>query len=147
MVDPALITIGGVAVAAGAAFAYSYLTGNDTDVSADLDGDGEADASYTIEGNDNAPFDGVDSPDEVTVKKGEEVFESGVELAADTLEDVNGIGPYLSEQLQQDGFETPEDLYYASDAALEDVKGFGERTIGMVRDDIGGIDYDANEDE
>jgi predicted flap endonuclease-1-like 5' DNA nuclease len=147
MVDPAIAAVGGVAVAGGLAFAYAYLTGNDTDVSADLDGDGEAEASYTIEGNEDAPFDGVGGEQEVTVEEGEEAFEAGVDLAADALEDVKGVGPARAETLQENGFDTPEDLYYAADSTLTDISGFGDRFVEMVREDIGGVDNVTDDDE
>lgn len=142
MVDIGLIAVGGVAGAAAIAYTYSRLTGNDATASADLDGDGE-DESYTFEGSEDAPFEGVGDDIEV----GAEEVEEGIELAADALEDVDGIGPTRAEQLQSDGFETPEDLYYASDAALKDVKGFGDRAVEYIRDDIGGIDYSGDEEQ
>jgi predicted flap endonuclease-1-like 5' DNA nuclease len=141
MVDVGLVAIGGVAGAAVIAYGYAKLTGNDATASADLDGDGD-DESYTFEGAEDAPFEGVGGDVEV----GAEQVEEGIELAVDALEDVDGIGPTRADTLRGDGFETPEDLYYASDAALKDVKGFGDRAVEYIREDIGGIDY-SDEDE
>ena len=64
---------------------------------------------------------------------------------SENLADVNGIGPQRAEWLRGEGYETPADLYYATDENLEAVHGFGPKSVGHIRDDIGGVDMDESD--
>lgn len=124
MTEAILITAGGGIAAIAAAAGYSYFTGEDTSVSADLDNDGDDDVTASFEN---------DEPQSAP----------SISLDVNDIEEITGIGPHRAEQLISEGLESPEDLYYAADSTLEGVDGFGGRAVEMIRDDIGGIDYES----
>jgi hypothetical protein len=63
----------------------------------------------------------------------------------ENLADVNGVGPQRAEWLRGEGYDTPADLYYTTDENLEAVHGFGPKSVGHIRDDIGGVDMDESD--
>jgi predicted flap endonuclease-1-like 5' DNA nuclease len=141
MTDPAIV--GGAVAALGiaAAAAYSYLTGNESSAGVDFDNDGEDEADFEFGGSDD-PENPVNADvDEQSDPTPEAVTEK------DGLEAIKGIGETRAATLENDGFETPEDIYYASDDNLLDVTGLGPRAVEYIRDDIGGIDHEGNSGE
>lgn len=60
----------------------------------------------------------------------------------EALTDIDGIGGAYAERLKAGGFDTPEDVYYASDENLTDVDGVGTSIVNTLRTEIGGIDHD-----
>jgi hypothetical protein len=148
------------------AAAYAYFTGNDASAGIDIDDDGTDEASVNFEGEnsssgddattgdsgDDSPVNGYQSADglDVGVADGEPSVSEDVERQADPtpdavaekddLEDVKGIGPTRADDLHNAGYETPADLYYASDDNLEAVHGLGPRAVENIRSDIGSVD-------
>jgi len=134
--NPEVIAIGGTVLAIASAAAYSHFTGNE--VSVDTDGDGE----------DEITFEGEEEDSETSIAdETVTVTAVGPDLEADELEDVTGIGPTRAATFEDNGYTTPSDLYYASDDNLLDVDGIGPRALGQIRDDIGGVDYEPEEDD
>lgn len=131
--NPEVVAIGGTILAIGSAAIYSHFTGNE--VSVDTDGDGEDE--LTFEGDTNV----AETPDEDDYETEPTTTAVGPDLDADELEDVTGIGPTRAETFIENGYATPEDLYYTSDDNLLDVDGIGPRALGQIRDDIGGVDF------
>jgi len=129
--NPEVVAIGGTILAIVGAAAYSHFTGNEASV--DTDGDGEPE--LTFEG-DEPENDYETEPTTTAV---------GPDLDAEELEDVTGIGPTRAATFEDNGYVTPEDLYYASDDNLLDVDGIGPRALGQIRGDIGGVDYTPEE--
>jgi predicted flap endonuclease-1-like 5' DNA nuclease len=128
------VVTGGAVVAAAV---YAYVTGNDASV--DVDGDGEGELEF--EGSDTTDCDGDtkkiddDGGTETLEVPPADVREIGTELTA-----VKGIGDTRADALEEDGFYTAADLYFASDDELADVHGIGELTVSQIRDDIGSAD-------
>lgn len=152
MVDPAIIGGAGVVLAAGAAAAYSYLTGNDSSV--DTDGDGEAELEFGggngVTGCNDPTEDPAYAEDPAPAFETEEPPEDPTPEAVeakDGLEDVKGVGGTRAEDLADAGFETPADLYYASDENLLDVHGIGDLTVSQIREDIGSVEDEGNDGE
>lgn len=152
MVDPILVggAVAGVGVLTAAG--YAYLSGDDASAGVDIDNDGENEASYTFEGNDNEfqPEDGLDvgaeaDSEQSTSEDVEEQADPTPEAVAEkeSVEDIKGIGPSRADDLADAGFDTPEDIYYASDENLEGVKGIGPHAVSQMREDIGSIGDDA----
>lgn len=172
MVDPALVggAVAGVGVLTAAG--YAYLSGDDASAGVDIDNDGDNEASYTFEGNDNndhqaadgldvgasadAPIE-ADSTDSAEVGAEAEDTNADVEEQADptlevvaekkSVEDIKGIGPSRADDLADEGFDTPEDIYYASDENLEGVNGIGPHAVSQMREDIGSIGDEGNDGE
>lgn len=152
MVDPviagAAVTAAGIAAAAG----YSYFTGNDSSV--DTDGDGEAELEFGggngVTGCNDPTEDPAYAEDPApafeTTEQPEDPTPEAVE-AKDGLEDVKGVGGTRAEDLADEGFETPADLYYASDENLLDVHGIGDLTVSQIREDIGSVEDEGNDGE
>lgn len=147
LTNPTVVGIGATVAALGGAAAYSYFTGNEAAV--DTDGDGEDEVTFSG----NVAETPEDDPREEETDKPpmyeEEPTETAVgpDLEAEALEDVTGVGPTRADDLREAEFETPEDLYYASDENLADVHGIGSLTISQIRGDIGGIDYEDGEED
>lgn len=166
MVDPVLV--GGAVTAAGiaAAAGYAYFTGNDASAGVDVDGDGENEADFEFEGgNDYQPADGLDTgaaaedtnADFAAAEGGgsatahdvsgdvEEQADPTPDAVAekDGLDDIKGVGPTRANSLADAGFESPEDIYYASDENLEGVHGIGPHAVSQMREDIGSIEDEA----
>lgn len=157
MVDP--VIVGGVVAGVGVltAAGYAYLTGDDASAGVDVDNDGEDEVSYTFEGNNEEAKIGEERADGVPesveyegdTKVPSEVADDGTVHPSDPtpevvseksgLIDIKGIGPTRAETLTDEGFETPEDIYYASDENLEGVNGIGPKAVSQIRDDIGSI--------
>ena len=125
-------------------------------VEADIDGDGEPELSASSCGAEDVGLDAL--TDELSLGDIEvyeslgdiEVYdlvseENGADVERENLADVNGIGPQRAEWLRGEGYETPADLYYATDENLEAVHGFGPKSVGHIRDDIGGVDMDESD--
>lgn len=55
---------------------------------------------------------------------------------SNSLEDVDGVGPELAENLKEAGYQTPEDLKTASDEDLLDVDGLGQAKLKQIRADL-----------
>lgn len=126
--------LGTAALALLAGGAYSRLTGQDAEV--DIDNDGESEVVF--EGSPDDEFD-IEPADPNPIP--DAVFEKN------DMTDVKGIGPTRAERLREAGYESVEDLYYASDAGLGDVKGIGDLAISHIREDIGAVDSDTAADE
>lgn len=126
--NPAAQAVAVAAAAVVGAGLYSYLTGEDASV--DVTGDGEADVEFEGEGEGIGSDEGPQLPDVVISKDG--------------LGDVKGIGGTRASALADAGFETAEDLYFATDEALEAVDGIGSYTVGQIREDIGSADDEGN---
>jgi len=152
MVDPVLVggAVAGVGVLTAAG--YAYLTGDDASAGVDVDNDGKNEASYTFEGNDNEyqAADGLDvgaegDSEQSTSEDVEEQADPTPEVVAEkeSVEDIKGIGPSRADDLADAGFDTPEDIYYASDENLEAVTGIGPHAVSQMREDIGSIGDDA----
>jgi hypothetical protein len=137
-------------------------------VEADIDGDGEPELSASscgAEDSNQKKVSEIDSggvsvasdyeseteddisEDETTVEDVENETDPTPDEVAEreNLADVNGIGPQRAEWLRGEGYETPADLYYATDENLEAVHGFGPKAVGHIRDDIGGVDMDESD--
>jgi predicted flap endonuclease-1-like 5' DNA nuclease len=136
MVSPELIAVGVTVALVGAGAVYSYATGRETTVDTDdneITFGGEADdtTNTSVEGETvEQDFD----PTPAEVKE------------TDGLTEITGIQETRAQTLREAGFETPEDLYYASDENLEAVNGFGEYTVSQIRDDIGSVDDEPTDE-
>lgn len=149
-----MIGVGTAAVAIGSAAAYSYFSGNEASVDYDDDGNDE----LTFGGDDDSrvttapsPYtNAAGSPDEDPREDADEEETGGlaetsessdaperVTEIGDNLTEINGIGEVRKEALNEAGFDTALDLWYASDAALTDVSGIGSQAVSQIRSDIG----------
>ena len=135
LTNPLVIAGGlGVLTAAGAA-AYSYLTGNSADVGVDIDDDGNDDVTASFGGEENT------TPPEYETEADSTVPDS----LPESLEDVTGIGPSKAEKLRSVGYESPEDLYNASDSELESINTFGPAVVEQIRGDVGSVEEGASD--
>jgi predicted flap endonuclease-1-like 5' DNA nuclease len=156
MFDPALVGVAVAGVSVVTAAAYAYATGNATSVGVDVDDDGDDEVTFEadseggygmeLEGaNGVQPAVGVDVGAESDDSSVNEDVESQADptpsevTEKDSLEDVTGVGPTRATALQDAGYDTPADLYYASDENLEAVHGIGPRAVSNIRKDIGGV--------
>jgi predicted flap endonuclease-1-like 5' DNA nuclease len=140
------------------AIAYGLYTGRSTSIEVDDDGDvpvevGEddgADSSNVAATSDTDPR-GIDDGSIETSPSPHDPDESddsvqAVELpdavveAGEDLTEVKGIGPTKAESLEAVGFETPSELYFASDSELQNATGVGPGVVAQIRDDIGHVD-------
>jgi DNA uptake protein ComE-like DNA-binding protein len=149
-----------VASAATAVGAYLYLRGDgETTVAEtpndDPRNDGEDDKEYSIttdeDGTKNLSITTedvsvsheIDKPDNGIITEDNEVDDNPSEKT--DLENVKGIGETRAESFREEGFGTPDDLYYATDENLCEVNGIGDLTVSQIRDDIGSVDEDGYE--
>jgi large subunit ribosomal protein L32e len=58
------------------------------------------------------------------------------------LEDISGVGPSKAEALEEDGFESVEDVKAASQSDLADVEGIGNALAARVKADVGGLEVE-----
>jgi len=154
-----------VASAATAVGAYLYLRDGDTTVAEtpndDPRNDGEQnesddgeyfqthrfrtvehDGEQLVVGEDEIEFsDEVDEPDNGIITDDNDDNPSG----KTDLTNVKGIGETRAESFREEGFGTPDDLYYATDENLCEVNGIGDLTVSQIRDDIGSVDEDGYE--
>lgn len=56
------------------------------------------------------------------------------------LTNVKGIGPTRADGFREEGFGTPDDLYYATDENLLAIEGIGDLTVRQIREDVGSIE-------
>jgi len=144
-----VVPVGTVLTLLGLGVYYS-LTGKSGSV--DVDGDGDPEVSAT-DGDVNIDIedevdDAVDAVVETSSDENDdaEANDDYTDTSEDPvpekddLTDVKGIGPTRKASFVAADYETPTDLYYASDDNLLNVDGIGERSLGMIREDIGTID-------
>jgi predicted flap endonuclease-1-like 5' DNA nuclease len=62
------------------------------------------------------------------------------DIEAEDLTDVKGVGPTRADKLRDNDFDTPEDLYFATDENIEAVDTFGPHVVSQIREDIGSVD-------
>jgi large subunit ribosomal protein L32e len=137
-VDP--VAIGAAALAIGSAAVYAYVKGVPTSASVDLDEDGTDEATVEFGGDETADGETAEAKAEPqTAAVPAKVTE------VDSLTDITGIQETRAENLREAGFETPSDLYFASDTNLEAVHQLGPTSVRQIRGDIGGIDYEDSE--
>lgn len=142
-IDPAVA--GGAVVTASVAVAAAvrhYRKGGT--VEADVDGDGDAEFTMSSPSNDvsTETYSGATDPFQSTQPTSptpERVTDIGGDLAQ-----ITGVGPSRAEDLKGAGFETASDVYYAADENILAINGIGDHALGLIRDDIGGIDYQGN---
>ncbi len=152
-----------VASAATAVGAYLYLRGDGNTTVGEYEAsrdDGEENESddgeyfqtqrfQTVERDDTQVVVGEDSiemsdeDDESDNRKENEVNDNP--SGKTDLTNVKGIGETRAESFREEGFETPDDLYYATDENLCEVNGIGDLTVSQIRDDIGSVDEDGYE--
>lgn len=135
--SPEIIAAGVGLAGVAAAAVYSYVTGKSTSASVDVDDDGTDEIDVEFGGDEVTKGESVEAenptPDEVLNKSG--------------LTDVKGIQATRAKELREAGYDTPADLYYASDENLTDVHQVGKYTVEQIRSDIGGIDNDEQGDD
>jgi large subunit ribosomal protein L32e len=134
-IDP--VVLGTAVLAIGSAAVYAYVKGVGTSASVDLDDDGTDEATVEFGG-------GADETAEAKAKPQTAGVPSHV-AEVDSLTDIKGVQETRAENLREAGFETPADVYFASDENLEAVHQLGATSVQQIRDDIGGIDYEDNE--
>jgi len=137
-----IVPVGTVLALIGLGVYYS-LTGSSGSVDVDGDGDPEltaADGDVNIDIDDEVD-DAVDAVEEATSDENDDYADTSENPLPDKddLTDVKGVGPTRKASFVAADYETPEDLYYASDDNLLDVDGIGERSLGMIREDIGSV--------
>jgi len=148
LTNPTVLAAGVAAGGIASAAIYSHVTGESTSVSVDPDDDGSDEVTASFGGDTNV----AETPDEdgeetetkppmYEVESGGSLSspntESSGEVEADELEDVKGLGSTKAGELRDAGYKSPEDVYLASDAALEDVVGIGPSVVEQIRSDIG----------
>lgn len=151
LTNPTVLAAGVAAGGIASAAIYSYVTGESTSVSVDPDDDGSDEVTASFGGDTNAaetpdedgeddapnpskpPMYEVESDGSLSSPK----TESSGEVEADKLEDVKGLGSTKADELRESGYKSPEDVYLASDAELEDVVGIGPSVVEQIRSDIG----------
>ena len=147
-----------VASAATAVGAYLYLRDGDTTVAETPDEDPRdysVDKEYFTTVDEDGTehvvttngevivFDGVDEPDNGIITENNNVDDNP--SGKTDLTNVKGIGETRAESFREEGFGTPDDLYYATDENLCEVNGIGDLTVSQIRDDIGSVDEDGYE--
>jgi predicted flap endonuclease-1-like 5' DNA nuclease len=146
MVDPTIVVGGAVTLVSLAATAYLVFRrsgGNVENVQLTDDTSGEVEEAV------EAGEDFVVSASE-TIEEGVE-FANEVEDVVDDvtgkndLTNVKGVGPTRAASFREEGFENPDDLYYATDENLAAVKGIGDLTVSQIREDIGSVDNDGSD--
>ena len=137
------ITVASIGAGVGA---YLYLKGGGSDGENTVQGDYESEKH--LKSLDEALSEEDDDGDVTgaTVVDDESVTEDDANPSGKTdLENVKGIGPTRAESFREEGFGTPDDLYYATDENLCEVNGIGDLTVSQIRDDIGSVDEDGYE--
>jgi predicted flap endonuclease-1-like 5' DNA nuclease len=132
-IDP--VVLGTAVLAIGSAAVYAYVKGVGTSASVDLDDDGTDEA--TVEFGGGAETEAKAKPQTAGVPS--HVAE------VDSLTDIKGVQETRAENLREAGFDTPADVYFASDENLEAVHQLGPTSVQQIREDIGGIDYEGND--
>jgi predicted flap endonuclease-1-like 5' DNA nuclease len=136
-IDP--VVLGTAVLAIGSAAVYAYVKGVGTSASVDLDDDGTDEATVEFGGGADETADGETTEAKARPKT------AGVPehlTDVDSLTDIKGVQETRAENLREAGFETPADLYFASDENLEAIHQLGPTSVQQIREDIGGIDYD-----
>lgn len=132
------ITVASIGAGVGA---YLYLKGGGSDGENTVQGDYESEKH--VKSLDEALSEEDDDGDVTgaTVVDDELVTEDDVNPSGKTdLENVKGIGPTRAESFREEGFGTPDDLYFATDENLCEVNGIGDLTVSQIREDIGSVD-------
>lgn len=138
--------IGGAIAVTAIAALYAYKTGNGAEVDFDNDGENEVDFA----GDDNSSST---APEELYPPENEGESEGDTEDTTSTapeevhdiggnLTEITGIGETKADTLVEEGFETANELYFASDENLTDVTGIGSHVLDQIRGDIGSFDSD-----
>jgi len=141
MVDPITAVGGGAVLAAivGSGYLYQRSRGNLED------GAPESGETEDVEPVDSTPLQGPTPPTN-DVGGDEEDESPNVDIDAEDLVDVKGIAETRAETLRENDFETPKDLYFATDENIEAVDGFGPHVVRQIREDIGSVDEEIIDD-
>ena len=122
---------------------------SESDSNEDENEDEEEDSSGDGEGreDEDAGEDGVEEGEGTEITYEENDVNEDVEDQSDPtpsyvadmddLTDVAAVGPAKAQRLENAGYNTPTDLYYAHDENIMEINGFGESVIEQIRDDIG----------
>lgn len=141
---PLELAAGGVVTAAVATAAAIRHYRKGGTVEADIDGDGEADITMSSPSCDDEATETYEETGESIETAPQSPTPTRVKEIGGDLDQITGIGPSRSEDLKAAGFDTAADLYYAADDNITAVSGIGDHALGLIREDIGGIDYEGN---
>lgn len=134
LTNPTVLAAGVAAAGIASAAIYSYLTGESTSVSVDPDDDGSDEVTASFGGDTNvAETTDEDGEDDTPNPSKPPMYEVG----AVKLTDIKGVGNTKADALRGEGYESPEDVYLASDGDLVRVVGIGPSVVEQIRSDIG----------
>ena len=144
MVDPTIVVGGAVTLVSLAATAYLvFRRGGGNVENVQLTDDTADKVSEAVEAGKDF---GVSASE--TIEEGVEFANEVEDVVNDVtgkndLTNVKGIGPTRAASFREEGFENPDDLYYATDEKLTAVEGIGDLTVSQIRDDIGTASIDS----